>query len=242
MPPTTTSPRCGPPWKRLRLAPLPAEAEAARAMAQVSNTEALIASLRLEIEKLRREIYGQRSERKARLLEQMEFQLEELEATASEDELAVKHAAARTMAVRAFTRQRSSRKPFPAHLPRERIVIPAQARAPAALDQTGQAERDHHRDPESIPRQWKVIQTVREKFTCRDCEKITQPPAPFHTVPRGWAGPSCWPADPVREVRSAPNRSTGECERFAREGGRGQSLSTLADQGRDLRRCVEATL
>jgi hypothetical protein len=34
-----------------------------------------------------------------------------------------------------------------------------------------------------------VIQTVREKFTCRDCEKISQPPAPFHATPRGWAGP-----------------------------------------------------
>ena len=41
-----------------------------------------------------------------------------------------------------------------------------------------------------MPRQWKVIQTVREKFTCRACEKITQPPAPFHPIPRGHAGPS----------------------------------------------------
>jgi chromosome segregation ATPase len=96
-----------------------AEAEAARAVAQVSSTEAIIASLRLEIAKLRREIYGQRSERKARLLEQMEFQLEELEATASEDELAAEQAAAKTTVVKAFTRQRSSRKPFPDHLPRE---------------------------------------------------------------------------------------------------------------------------
>lgn len=31
---------------------------------------------------------------------------------------------------------------------------------------------------------------VREKFTCRDCEKISQAPAPFHVIPRGWAGPS----------------------------------------------------
>jgi transposase len=43
---------------------------------------------------------------------------------------------------------------------------------------------------ETTPRQWKVIETVREKFTCRDCEKITQAPAPFHVVARGWAGPS----------------------------------------------------
>ncbi len=41
---------------------------------------------------------------------------------------------------------------------------------------------------EAIPRRWKVIQTVREKFTCRDCEKISQAPAPFHVTPRGWAG------------------------------------------------------
>ena len=52
------------------------------------KAEALIAHLKLEIEKLRRQLYGSRSERKARLLEQMELQLEELEATATEDELA----------------------------------------------------------------------------------------------------------------------------------------------------------
>ena len=46
-----------------------AEAEAARARAMASNTEALIASLKLEIEKFRREFYGTRSERKARLLD-----------------------------------------------------------------------------------------------------------------------------------------------------------------------------
>lgn len=43
---------------------------------------------------------------------------------------------------------------------------------------------------EVIPRQWKVIQHVREKYTCRDCEKISQAPAPFHVIPRGWAGRS----------------------------------------------------
>jgi transposase len=204
-----------------------AEAEAARAMAQVSSTEALIASLRLEIEKLRREIYGQRSERKARLLEQMEFQLEELEA--SEDELAAKHAAARTMAVRAFTRQRSSRKPFPAHLPRERIVIPAPS-ACACCGSTKLAKLGETitETLESVPRQWKVIQTVREKFTCRDCEKITQPPAPFHTIPRGWAGPSLL-AMILFEKFGQHQPLNRQCERFAREGVE-VSLSTLADQ------------
>jgi transposase len=41
----------------------------------------------------------------------------------------------------------------------------------------------------SIPRQWQVVQTVREKFTCRSCETITQPPAPFYPIARSRAGP-----------------------------------------------------
>ena len=41
-----------------------------------------------------------------------------------------------------------------------------------------------------IPKSWKVIQHVREKLTCRDCEKISQAPAPFHVITRGWAGRS----------------------------------------------------
>jgi len=35
-----------------------------------------------------------------------------------------------------------------------------------------------------IPRQWKVIQHVREKFSCRACEAISQPPAPSHPIAR----------------------------------------------------------
>ena len=47
----------------------------------------MITHLRLTIEKLKREIYGPRNERKARLIEQMELELEELEAAAAEDKL-----------------------------------------------------------------------------------------------------------------------------------------------------------
>jgi len=85
--------------KRLLLA---RDAELARERARASSTEALIAHLRLTIEKLRREMFGPRSERQARLLDQMELQLEELESTAAEDELASEKAAAATT-VRLFT-------------------------------------------------------------------------------------------------------------------------------------------
>jgi Transposase C of IS166 homeodomain len=69
------------------------DAELARARAEASSAEALIAHLRLAIEKMRRELYGRRTERKARLLDQMELELKELEAAAAEDELAAGKAA-----------------------------------------------------------------------------------------------------------------------------------------------------
>ena len=47
----------------IRAARLQAEAVAARAQAETSSTQALIAHLKLQIEKLRRELYGTRSER-----------------------------------------------------------------------------------------------------------------------------------------------------------------------------------
>jgi Transposase C of IS166 homeodomain len=75
------------------------KAEAANAQADLSSSEALNAHLKLEIEKLRRELYGSRSERKARLLEQMELQLEDLETAATEDELAAETAAVQTQTV-----------------------------------------------------------------------------------------------------------------------------------------------
>src|SRR5260370_33212628 len=95
-------------------------AEAATLRAKAADDEALIAHLKLWIEKLNRDRFGQRSERSARLLDQLELQLEDLEASATEDELAAEKAVARTTSVVAFTRKRPSRKPFPEHLPRER--------------------------------------------------------------------------------------------------------------------------
>ena len=204
-----------------------AEARALRAEAEASNAAAIIAALKLMVEKLRRELYGRRSERKARLLDQLELQLEELEAQASEDELAAEQAAAQTTEVKAFTRKRPSRKPFPEHLPR--VVVPAPAVCGCCgSDRLAKLGEDVTETLEVIPRQWKVIQTVREKFTCRDCETISQAPAPFHVTPRGWAGPSLL-AMILFEKYGQHQPLNRQSERYAREGVE-LSLSTLADQ------------
>src|SRR5437773_3962657 len=212
-----------------RAARVEAEAVAARAQAVNTSTEVLIAHLKLEIEKLRRALYGSRSERKARLLEQMELQLEDMEAGATEDGLAAQKAEARTRDVTPLERRRPSRKPFPDHLPRERVVITAPETCPCCgstkLSKLGE---DITETLEVIPRQWKVIQTVREKFSCRDCEKITQPPAPFHVTPRGFAGPNLL-AMILFEKFGQHQPLNRQSERYARAG-IDLSVSTLADQ------------
>jgi transposase len=205
-----------------------AESELARAQAVVSTSEAMIKHLRLEIAKLRREQYGHSSERRARLIDQMELQLEELEAAATEDEIEAIRLA-KTTTVAGFERRRPARKPFPEHLPRERVVIAAPTVCTCCgSDRIVKMGEDVTDTLEVVPRQWKVIQTVREKFTCRHCEKISQPPAPFHPTPRGWAGPNLL-AMILFEKFGQHQPLNRQAERYAREGV-DLSLSTLADQ------------
>jgi transposase len=204
-------------------------AELAVAQAKASDDQALIAHQQLQIAKLTRELYGQHSERSVRLLDQMELAFEELQSSATEDELAAERATAKTTNVVAFIRKRPARQPFPEHLPRERVVEPG----PATCQCCGSARlrklgEDVTETLEVIPRQWKVIQHVREKFTCRDCEKISQAPAPFHVIARGWAGPSLL-AMILFEKYGQHQPLNRQAERYAREGVP-LSLSTLADQ------------
>ncbi len=205
-----------------------AEADAAQARAERSGDQALIATLKLQIEKLQRDLFGRRSERTSRLLDQLEFQLEEAEASASEDDLAAEQAAKVTGQVRP-ARKTPTRKPFPANLPRERVIIPAPTVCPCCgstrLCKLGESITE---TAERIPARWKIIQTVREKVSCRDCETISQPPAPFHTTPRGWAGPNLL-ATLLFEKFGQHQPLNRQCERFAKEGME-ISLSTAADQ------------
>src|SRR6202007_1102703 len=78
-----------------------------------------------------------------------------------------------------------------------------------------------------LPRQWKVIQHVREKHSCRTCEKITQPPAPSHPIARGRAGPGLL-AHVLFGKYGLHLPLTRQSTTYAREG-IGLEVSTLAD-------------
>src|SRR3984893_17150926 len=98
--------------------------ELAAAEARAAGAEATIAHMKLVIAKLRREQYGQSSERGRKVLDQLELQLEELEAETSENAITAEEKTAGT-AVKSFTRGRPVRGPLAAHLPRQRGGISA---------------------------------------------------------------------------------------------------------------------
>ena len=206
-----------------------AEERAALAEERAARTraEAEIEHLKLLIAKLRRERYGQSSERGRHLLDQLELQLEELETAAGEN-ASQGEADDGDTTVRAFTRRKPKRAPLPADLPRERVVLPS----PEACSCCGGGDlvklgEDVTETLEVVPRQWKVVQTVREKFSCRACEAITQPPAPHHAIARGRAGPGLL-AMIVCDKFAMHLPLTRQSRAFAAEG-IGLDVSTLAD-------------
>jgi transposase len=176
-----------------QIACLEAQAKARNAEAELRVRELLIEQMKFTIAKLRHERFGQSSERGA-MLEQLELQLADMEEDASQAEaaaqIAANAAASAKITVAAFERRKPARRPLPKHLPRERVVYPSPSVCPCCGGALHKLGEDVTETLEMIPRQWKVIQHVRERFSCRSCEAITQPLAPSHPIARGRAGPS----------------------------------------------------
>ena len=134
-----------------------AEANVARVRAINSDLVARNAHLELQNEKMRRALHGPSSERSRRLIDQMELEFEELETTATEDEIAAQQAAAKTTTVEAFTRKRHKRREFPPGLPVERVVIPADKNCPCCgSDNLSKLGESVIRALETVPAQHKI--------------------------------------------------------------------------------------
>lgn len=212
-----------------RIMLLVAQAEAARVKAINADLLARNAHLELMNEKMRRDKYGVSSEGSRRLFAQMELAFAELEEDAAEAELVGKIAAAKTTTVTAFERKRHVRRDFPAGVPREQVVIAAPAACPCCgSDDLSHLPPSVTETLEKIPARHKVIQTVREKVACRACEKISQPPAPFHVTPRGMFAPH-FLASLVFQKYGLHQPLNSQRDRLESEG-IPLSLSTLADQ------------
>jgi transposase len=208
-----------------------ARAEVLAQLAEALAFKELAAHQALEIAKLRQQLYGRSAERARQLTDQLELALDDAVADATAAEIIADAAAAEAgvVPVRSFERKKPARAPLPEHLPRERVVEPA----PCACEHCGshrlvKVGEDVTETLEVIPRQWKVVQHVRERFACRACEGFSQVPAPFHAIARGRAGPSLL-AMVLYEKYGQHVPLNRQAERYAREGVP-FAVSTLADQ------------
>ena len=196
------------------------------------DLDAEIETLKLTIAKLQHDRFGASSERTSVLMDQLELQLGELVARRAEETVAAEIAAAQAPQTSARPeapreRRMPARRPLPDHLPRERVVLPSPSACPCCGGRLRKLGEDVTETLERVPAQWKVVQHVREKWTCRACEAITQPPAPSHPIARGRAGPQLL-AEVLTAKYGAHLPLNRQSQIFAREGV-DLDVSTLAD-------------
>jgi len=161
-------------------------------MAINSDLVARNADLELQNEKMRCALHGPSSERSRRLIDQMELEFEELEATATENEIAAQRAAAKTTTVEAFTRKRQTRREFPPDLPVERVVIPADKTCPCCgSDNLSKLGESIIRALETMPA-FKAVQRIDRIFAIerningRPAAERQILSAPLVTEPGNW--------------------------------------------------------
>ena len=125
--------------------------------AQLNTRAAEIEHLKLMIAKLRRMQFGRKSEKLDHQIEQLELQLEDLQADEGE--------AAREMpAADQAPRKKSVRKPLPEHLPRdEKVYAPTADGCPSCGGGLRQLGEDVAEQLEYVPASFRVIRHVRPK-------------------------------------------------------------------------------
>jgi len=162
--------------------PVDKDARIAELEAALAARDTLIDTLRFQLAHLRRLTFGQSSEKLTLQIEQLELTLEELEGEAELADI---------RKVQADQRERPAPvRALPAHLPRAERRIEPEA-GTCTCPSCGGALRPLGQDSDEMldvaPVQWRVIRTVRPKYSCRSCEQIVQAPAPVKAIARGKA-------------------------------------------------------
>ena len=147
---------------------------------QISSHGAEIERLRLIIARLQRLQFGRKSEKIQRQLDQLELQLEDLEACTAEEQQAEQM---RPDAVSTKTAASKRRRALPEHLPRQvQTHAPQQDDCPACGGLLSKLDEDVSEVLEYVPARFKVIRHVRPKTE-------------LHQVRRDRTGRSTEPAD-----------------------------------------------
>jgi transposase len=165
--------------KDARIASL--EALLAEAKAELLHRDLLIEAMRVQLARLRRMQFGASSEKLSQEIEQLELALEELEAAAP---------VAQASPAPPKSERPTPVRALPDHLPREDVIAEPPSGTCACPDCGGALRRlsaDSAEQLDVAPVQWRVVRTIRPKYSCRSCDKIVQAPAPVKAIARGKA-------------------------------------------------------
>jgi transposase len=166
-------------------AALPDDIDALKALivaqqALLSERAVEIEHLNLIIAKLKRLQFGRRSEKLDREIEQLELRLEELQVSVVPPV---------PQRVEKSPAQTPVRRPLPEHLPRTRVEHTPACACPDCGTAMRRIGEDVAEILEYLPERFRVIQHVRPKLACPECERIVQVEAPSRPIARGLAGP-----------------------------------------------------
>jgi transposase len=160
------------------------KAQDERYAATLTSRAGEIERLKLLVEKLQRMLFGAKSEKVLRQIDQLELQLEELQAANAVEESKAVSPAERPVAAKPF------RRPLPEHLPREvHTHLPNHEACPDCGGMLRELGEDVAEMLEYVRACFKVIRHVRPKLSCDACDRIVQAPAPSRPIDRGLAGP-----------------------------------------------------
>jgi len=160
------------------------KAQHERYTATLSSRASEIERLALLVEKLQRMLFGTKSEKVLRQIEQLQFQLEDLQVASAIEELQAVPATERPVAAKPF------RRPLPEHLPREvHTHMPEHDACPDCGGRLRNLGEDVAEMLEYVRASFKVLRHVRPKLSCDACDRIVQAPAPSRPIDRGLAGP-----------------------------------------------------
>jgi transposase len=152
---------------------------------QTLSTRVLeIDRLKMLVEKLKHMLFGRKSEKVLHQIEQLELQIEDLEASSAVDEAQAIPARERPALAKCF------RRPLPEHLPREiHTHMPGHESCPDCGGRLRELGDDVAEMLEYVRSSFKVLRHVRPKLSCDACDRILQAPAPSRPIDRGLAGP-----------------------------------------------------
>ena len=139
------------------------EALLAEARAELLQRDLLIETMRVQLARLRRMQFGASSEKLNAEIEQLELALEELEAAAPVEQ---------TSTVPPKPERPTPVRALPDYLPREDVIAEPPSGTCTCPNCGGALRRlgdDSAEQLDVAPVQWRVVRTIRPKYSCRSC-------------------------------------------------------------------------